>query len=560
MKITNKLLSAIIAIAAAGSATSCETFLTEETYGSTTEVFKEEAGIKSLYYLSYQKLCNLYGGEWWPKMTEQGTDLFLRGNNQTNVGLADYDGLDANNGDVASLWNHCYKALANINMFLEQIDDTPFRDESEKARIKDEIRVQRAMFLWVITETWGDSYLPKTTDREEGLLAKRSTKEAFYQEIISLLENAIENGNIEDKRNDPADAGKIDMPTVKAFLARMYLYHKDYDKAVEMAGEVIDNPAYGFRLASSLTYLWADDKTNDEFIWTTNFSSDQSYSSGSSYWQWYGMNVDKIPGLRTEMNWTSKGGCKAIPTKYYISLFDKEADLRWRELHRTVFYYNDTADQFNFADNQKRIHVDTALVLYPDVADTKMRDYAKTHYNFYDIGDLYNDDGSPKNRETFIGLTKFDDHTRPGDMSTFSDRSYPVIRLAELYLIRAEANILKENPDKKAAAEDIMTLREARSIRQDGTEEQNAAWKQAMTVTEADMNIDFILAERARELGGEWQRWLDLNRHDVLLERVKLYNADAANNIDEHHLVRPIPQVQFDGMPDWRTLGQNEGY
>ena len=560
MKITNKLLSAIIAIAAAGSTTSCETFLTEETYGSTTEVFKEEAGIKSLYYLSYQKLCNLYGGEWWPKMTEQGTDLFLRGNNQTNVGLADYDGLDANNGDVASLWNHCYKALANINMFLEQIDDTPFRDESEKARIKDEIRVQRAMFLWVITETWGDSYLPKTTDREEGLLAKRSTKEAFYQEIISLLENAIENGNIEDKRNDPADAGKIDMPAVKAFLARMYLYHKDYDKAVEMAGEVIDNPAYGFRLASSLTDLWADDKTNDEFIWTTNFSSDQSYSSGSSYWQWYGMNVDKIPGLRTEMNWTSKGGCKAIPTKYYISLFDKEADLRWRELHRTVFYYNDSADQFNFADNQKRIHVDTALVLYPDAADTKMRDYAKTHYNFYDIGDLYNDDGSPKNRETFIGLTKFDDHTRPGDMSTFSDRSYPVIRLAELYLIRAEANILKENPDKKAAAEDIMTLREARSIRQDGTEEQNAVWKQAMTVTEADMNIDFILAERARELGGEWQRWLDLNRHDVLLERVKLYNADAANNIDEHHLVRPIPQVQFDGMPDWTTLGQNEGY
>ena len=141
MKRSNKFISIILGLAAVATATTgCEQFLTEESYGSTTDVFEEEAGIKSLYYLSYQKICNLYGGEWWPKMTEQGTDLFLRGNSQTNTGLADYSGLDANNGDVGSLWNHCYKALANINMFLEQIDDTPFRDESEKEQIKDEIK------------------------------------------------------------------------------------------------------------------------------------------------------------------------------------------------------------------------------------------------------------------------------------------------------------------------------------------------------------------------------------------------------------------------------------
>ena len=84
--------------------------------------------------------------------------------------------------------------------------------------------------------------------------------------------------------------------------------------------------------------------------------------------------------------------------------------------------------------------------------------------------------------------------------------------------------------------------------------------KTVMTVTEADMNIDFILAERARELGGEWQRWLDLKRLGKLEERVKLYNPDAAPNFKPYHAYRPIPQSQFDGMPDWTTLGQNEGY
>ena len=553
-----KIVTILLSAATLVGVTGCESFLEEESYGSTTDLFNEESGLKAFVNLSYTKINNLYGGDsWWPVMTELGTDTFLRGKNQGDTGLTDYYGLDANNGNVSTVWNHCYKALANINMFMETIDTTPFADESEKLQCKAEMLVMRSMFLWIITETWGDSYLPRTTDETEGMEARRSTREDFYKEIIGGLEQVVKEGMLADERT--SEAGRIDMPTAKAFLARMYLYNEQFEEAAQMASEVIDGP-YGFELTPSLTDLWADDKTNDEFIWTTNFSSDQSYSSGSSYWQWYAMNIDKIPGLKTELQWTGKGGCKAIPTKYYMSLFDKEADLRWRELHQTVWYYNDTADQFNFADNQKRVHVDTALVLYPETASDAMRNYASTRYNFYDIDDMYNEDGTPKNRETFIGMTKFYDHTRPGDMSTFSDRSYPVIRLAELYLIRAEANIRKDNPDLAAAAKDIMTLREARSIRQDGTPEQNEAWRQAMTVTESDMNIDFILAERARELGGEWQRWLDLNRFDILIERVRLYNPDAAGNIDEHHKLRPIPQVQFDGMPDWTTLGQNPGY
>lgn len=51
-----------------------------------------------------------------------------------------------------------------------------------------------------------------------------------------------------------------------------------------------------------------------------------------------------------------------------------------------------------------------------------------------------------------------------------------------------------------------------------------------------------------------------LKRLGKLVERVKLYNPDAVDNIQDYHVVRPIPQSQFDGMPDWTTLGQNEGY
>ena len=74
------------------------------------------------------------------------------------------------------------------------------------------------------------------------------------------------------------------------------------------------------------------------------------------------------------------------------------------------------------------------------------------------------------------------------------------------------------------------------------------------------MTVDFILYERGRELAGEFQRWFDLKRLGKLVDHIKLCNPDAAGNIKDFHNVRPIPQTQFDGMPDWTTLVQNDGY
>ena len=82
-----------------------------------------------------------------------------------------------------------------------------------------------------------------------------------------------------------------------------------------------------------------------------------------------------------------------------------------------------------------------------------------------------------------------------------------------------------------------------------------------MQITVADLNIDFILDERARELSGEYLRWTDLTRTGKLLERVKKYNPVATTLIKDYHVLRPIPQTQID-----RTLGgatnfpQNAGY
>jgi starch-binding outer membrane protein, SusD/RagB family len=596
--------TALIALLTGLFAVGCTDFLEEDliTRESVESSFETEEGFESIVAGAYVSLRAWYGRENGWDFTEAGTDLYTWGADNRSPAFCTYNSALANEEQQrsAAMWAELYTAVNTCNVILALLPESSLNNEALLRQREGEVRFLRAHYLWQITETWGDVVLDTIPTTGASHEANRSSEEDFYQVIFSDLEKAL--GLLS---GSTGEYGRISEPIVEAFLARMYLTRGEYKEAKILADKVIDE--YGFNLDPEWNNLWAlgNESNNTEVIWPIVYSDNLTTMSprimfydkegiiqreggnqGLVMWQFRYEEVPKSGMARNVVD--GRGFQRWMPTRFLIELFDASLDQRFKGSFQDTWICN-TLETSPLWQSEQRI--DGELVAVPpdkvgtyryNIGDTAMflanreiplaeKAQAKSmgpggsHYYHpesgyltIDMNDMYrlNSSNQYANRAIFFPMNKkYSDSTNLviGEVAA-GKRDFFAIRIAEMYLISAEAALLDGDPNGAYAR--LEELADARSFAGDG-----AALLASYGVTSAaDIDIDFILDERARELATEQLRWFDLKRTRKLVQRLNLHNPDAAPNIQEYHNKRFIPQSMLDAVFNKDDFQQNPGY
>lgn len=133
-----------------------------------------------------------------------------------------------------------------------------------------------------------------------------------------------------------------------------------------------------------------------------------------------------------------------------------------------------------------------------------------------------------------------------GSDLTFSDVDFPMFRLGDVYLMYAEATLRGGAGDRALALNYINELRSRAN---------------ATSITDAELTLDFIIDERARELYWEGHRRQDLVRFGLFTGGAYNWalkgNSSTGISTPSHLNVFAIPQASRDAN---RNLSQNDGY
>ena len=545
----------------------CSDFLEEHNRSAvTTEggYYDTEKGFESLINSCYTPLRFWGGKSAAMAFSETGTDVLAPGGGCDYPAIVSYQNdFDGTNPISKEYYDRFYKAINFCNTAIYHVKNVPFGDKTLTSKREAEVRFLRAYYYWILVETFGDTYYTDQPSESIVMAPKKTSVAEIYTHIFEDLDFCM------DSRLSvaQADGGRVTMWAAKALKARLSLTRASelndktlYEQAYALAKEVIDNGPFELSkdFASVFDVENSDGNGNKEVIWYVDYSStNQLYnkemdndiirSGGNHTHLIFCMKYDDQPGMVRSIEY-GRPFNHYMPTRYLLDCYDEDIDQRFEATFRSLWRANGgkTGDNYPYM-----VQGDTAIWVTKDVVPQVKRQWAKGRYQILDRTDIYHEDGSVKSQKQCMPISKFEDPARATVNEDRGTRDAFMIRVAEMYLIVAEAGAKVGKTDALAYM-NILRTRRAKA----GKEE-------AMKVTQSDIeNIDFILDERARELVGEQLRWFDLKRmgSEIFIRRIKAGNPDAGKNVEAHHMLRPFPQTLLDAITNKDEFLQNEGY
>jgi starch-binding outer membrane protein, SusD/RagB family len=401
-----------------------------------------------------------------------------------------------------------------VTLTNEFIRNSAGSSDPKIAMYNAEARFLRALAYYHAIDMYGNPAFITEADKPGTFYPKQTTR----TELFAFVEKELK--DIETKLGEPRfEYGRADKAAAWMLLARMYLNAKVYintekwDDCITYSEKVIKA---GYTLDPFYNRIFAaNNNTSPEMIFAINYDGTYTQSYGGTTYIIHAAcsntYMDPVNGLGVGSGWE---GNRAVKEFAHI-------------LVDTVKYPPTVADRNFTAVKDKRVML-TML----------------GNWDMVNVGTFH--DG--------IGVRKFSNMTHDGKAaehphSDFTCTDYPIFRLADAYLMRAEALVRKGDANKAKAMEDINLLR------------QRAYGDASGNVTAAEVTLDFICDERARELYWEGVRRTDLIRFDKFTSDKYVWtwkgNTFKGKATESYRSLFPIPASEVANNPNMK---QNPGY
>lgn len=348
-----------------------------------------------------------------------------------------------------------------------------------------------------------------------------------------------------------------------------------------------------------------------EIILSAQFTSDLTASGQNTQHLYYVSRYEDIAQMQRDLS-GDRPFSRLSPTFFMYRVYDLQNDSRFWKTFRTKHKVNANAPTSGYVQgdlgimyviNQPGDTRFSANLLNNSVVYSATGKTIPHVYVAYKNGVTV--DGGWNDTRRFPSLSKFMDGSRTAGFNDVRGlRDITLARSAETYLIAAEAKIRQAKAGVGTYADALVYINPLRTRAQYTNGENRSSYydggaapssapqtippsffpensyyesnnipvtttaSASLTVTNVatlpaadeyiinllgytstyDRMLCFLLNERSRELAGEYLRWQDLSRTKTLIGRAKAFNPDAAPNIQEKHLLRPIPQTFLDGI------------
>lgn len=493
-----------------------------------------------------------------------------------NAGFTDWSLINQNAGIFRDVYTRHYSIINSANNILAQADKPQVSlSDDEKNIVKAEARFFRAYAYRYLSYLFGGVPIIEAPVTEPSLSFTRDSRVDVYRFAITDLEFAAQNLPL-----TTSEPGRLVRAAADHYLAEMYIALGDeagdnsmYTKAVEAATRVLDGTDGDYRLMTE-RFGWRKDVPGKNVYWdmfqlrSLSSQSNYNYQSGNKEAIWV-MQVDKFitGGLNSTMprtnqeraywpsfwalekfgysgparDWMGRGISMVRPTNYFTyHLWDKSGE-----------------DDIRNSEASIQRHFLAPPPIINGVEDPNYDTVYKTNVTLFDgtqivvelrPGDTIRKEWLTSRQDTmervFPRVMKMgsDWHYNGDPSNGFAQESY-AIRLAETYLVRAEAYMKAGNINM--ATQDINAVRGRAG---------------AIPANASEIDIDYILDERIRELFGEELYTLTLTRLGLLYERTKRNGyVLSQQTVQPKNNLMPIPQSVIDANSQ-AVFEQNPGY